>query len=68
MSGPIKEGDPIEPCHLASFNIRTLKVGVQQNVEIKWRLLAGVVNTDIQMQLLFSEDDPVRDSELVLPH
>ena len=41
---------------------------MQQNVEVEWRLLAGVVNTDVQMQLLLSEDDPVRDSELVLPH
>ena len=41
---------------------------MEHHVEIEGGLLAGVVHADVEVELLFSEDDPVGNFEVVLPH
>jgi len=66
--GPIQERDAIEASHLAPPHIRALEVSVEQHVKVEAALLARVVHADVEVQLLLSEDDPVLDPEVVLPH
>ena len=68
LPGSVQEGDTIESRHLAPPHVRTLEVSVQHHVEVEGGLLAGVVDTDVEVELLFSEDDPVGNFEVVLPH
>ena len=68
LSGPVQEGDSVQPRHLAPPHVRTLEVSVQHHVEVEGRLLAGVVDTDVEVEFLLSEDDPVGNFEVVLPH
>ena len=68
LSGSIEERDTIQPCNLTSANVRTLEVGVEHHVEVERPVLAGVVDANVQVQLLLPEDDPVGDLEVMLPH
>ena len=68
LPGSVQEGDAIEPRHLAPPHVRTLEVSVQHHVEVEGGLLAGVVDTDVEVEFLLSEDDPVGNFEVVLPH
>ena len=40
---------------------------MEKDVEVEGRLLAGVVHAHVEVQLLFAQDYPVRDSEVMLP-
>ena len=41
---------------------------MKEQVEVEGNILAGVVHTDIEMELLLPEDEPVRHPELAIPH
>ena len=51
---------------LTASDIWALEVRVEENVEVEGRLLAGVVDADVEVELLLPQDDPVGDAELVL--
>merc|ERR1711910_142319 len=68
LPGPVQEGHSIQPCHLAAPHVRTLEVSVEHHVEVEGCLLAGVVDANVEVELLFSKDDPVGNFEVVLPH
>ena len=68
LSGSVKEGDSVQSGHLTPSHVGTLEVGVEHHVEVEAVLLAGVVDPDVEVELLLPQDDPVADSEVVLPH
>ena len=51
---------------LTPSDVWALEVRVEEDVEVKGRLLAGVVDADVEVELLLPQDDPVGDAELVL--
>ena len=51
---------------LTPSDVWALEVGVEEHVEVEGRLLAGVVDADVEVELLLPQDDPVGDAELVL--
>ena len=57
---------PPPPPHLTPPDIRALEVGVEEDVEVEGRLLAGVVDPDVEVEFLLPQDDAVGDAELVL--
>ena len=41
---------------------------MEQEVEVEWYVLAGVVHAHVHVELLFSQDEAVADSEGTVPH
>lgn len=50
---------------LATSHVRNLEVGMQQQLATEGELLARVVHSDVEVKLLFAQDQSVRKSEPV---
>lgn len=48
---------------LASAHIWHFEVSVQQKIKTKSQIFARIVNSNVEMQLLFTEDEPISQSE-----
>jgi len=66
--GLVDKGAELEPGDLTPADVRTLEVGVQQQVEVEGDLLARVVHAHVHVQLLLAQDQPVGDAKLAVPH
>jgi len=45
----------VQSCDLASPDVRHLEVGVQQQIEAERVFSAGIVNADVEVQLLLAQ-------------
>lgn len=62
-SNLIDKGTPVQARDLTPANVRHLQVRVQQQVERERNVLAGVVHADVKVELLFAQNQSVRDAE-----
>ena len=60
MSGPCRT-------HLTPPDVRTLEVGVKEEVEVEGDVLARVVDAHVHVELLLAQDEAVRHAERAVP-
>lgn len=63
MGNLIDEGAALETGDLAAPHVRTFKIGVQQQVAREGDVFAGIVDADVEVQLLLAQDQPVGQAE-----
>lgn len=59
----VDEVAALETCDLTPPDIGHLQVCVQQHIESEAQLLAGVVDTDVEVEFLFPQDQAVGNAE-----
>ena len=59
----VNKSAALKPSNLASANIRHFEISVQQHVEGKCDILARIVDSNVKVKLLFSEDQSVGQTE-----
>jgi hypothetical protein len=68
FSGFVNECAPVQPGHLAPSHVRALEVRVQEEVEVKGDVLAGVIHSNVHVQLFLAENESVGDAKRAVPH
>lgn len=64
----VDKGAALKARYLTSPHVGHLEIGVQQQVEGEGDVLARVVDDDVEVKLLFAQDEPVGEAEREVPH
>jgi len=55
----IDEGAAVQSGYLTATHVGNFEIRVQQEVERKGDVLAGIVHADVEVQLLFAQDQAI---------
>jgi hypothetical protein len=59
----VDESAAVQSGYLASAHVWHFEVSVQQEIKTKSQIFARIVNSNVEVQLLFTEDEPISQSE-----